>query len=217
MLVVLKISGHLYTLPHKIIELMNTILMLIRDRNIDFVIVPGGSIFADTVKELQIKIGINDDAAHWMAIKAMEVYGLFLKSFIPKAIDIDNIDNIYRVINSGFIPIVMPYKILREYDNLPHSWDITSDSISIYLAHLLNANIVALGKMVDGITDSSGKILEILNIDELPLYARDIVDNYTHILAKKFRIPIAIFCITKPWLLQKIIATEYGGYTFVKP
>ena len=40
-------------------------------------IIPGGGPFADLVRQIRV----NNDAAHWMAIAAMEQYGWFISSF----------------------------------------------------------------------------------------------------------------------------------------
>jgi len=40
-------------------------------------IIPGGGPFADLVRQ----VPVNNDAAHWMAIAAMEQYGWYISSF----------------------------------------------------------------------------------------------------------------------------------------
>lgn len=46
-------------------------------------VVPGGGAFADTVRDCDARFGLGDDAAHWMAILAMDQYGLLLGELIP--------------------------------------------------------------------------------------------------------------------------------------
>lgn len=216
MLMVLKVSGHLYRFPDKINELARILTALI-DSNVGVVVVPGGSVFADAVRNLQLSIGVDDEVAHWMAVKAMEVYGVFLKEFSPRAIEVYSIDDVHKALKDKLIPVVMPYRILREHDVLPHSWTVTSDSIAIYIAYLLKADIVALGKMVNGIMSRSGDIEKTIDIGSIPFHAKSIFDEYTPILIKKYGIPVAIFNITKPWILHKIAKTELDSYTLILP
>ncbi|MEM1526612.1 MAG: hypothetical protein QW775_07490 [Ignisphaera sp.] len=216
MLLVLKVSGHLYKYPFKIVELMS-VLEFLTSNGIGIAVVPGGSIFADSVRELQRVTGFNDDVAHWMAIKAMEVYGLLLKGFSKNFVEAYSLEDITEALNNKLIPIIMPYKLLRTYNELPHSWDITSDSISVYVAHLLNANLVALGKIVEGIVGFNGEIIKSTKIDVVLKFVEDELDPYTLKLAKEFKIPIAVFNILKPQLLNKITKLELDNYTLILP
>ncbi|MEM1645762.1 MAG: hypothetical protein QXL96_07860 [Ignisphaera sp.] len=216
MLLVLKVSGHLYKYPSKIMELMS-VLEFITSNGIGIAVVPGGSIFADSVRELQRVTGFNDDVAHWMAIKAMEVYGLLLKGFSKNFVEAYSLEDITEALNNKLIPIIMPYKLLKIYNELPHSWNITSDSISIYIAYLLKADIVALGKIVEGIAGRSGEIIKCARIDEISKFVKDELDPYTLKLAKEFNIPVAVFSILKPWLLNNIAKLELADYTLILP
>ena len=47
--------------------------------------------------------------------------------------------------------ILLPYCSLRRYDPLPHSWDVTSDTIAAWVAGKLGGDLLVL-KSVDGIT-----------------------------------------------------------------
>lgn len=56
-------------------------------------------------------------------------------------------------LNNGFIPILACSEILKDASidsELPHSWNITSDSISAYIANLLKAKLL-IATNVDGI------------------------------------------------------------------
>ena len=48
--------------------------------------------------------------------------------------------------SSGRIPVLVPYRWLREIDPLPHSWDVTSDSIAAWYAGVAGASQVVLIK-----------------------------------------------------------------------
>ncbi len=93
-------------------------------------IVPGGGIFADFVRIERI----DDEAAHWKAIEAMEKYGRFLSTYG------------YPVTHELKIPgeptILLPKSVLQKEDPLPHTWDITSDSIAAWVAGVLKCRLV---------------------------------------------------------------------------
>ena len=46
-------------------------------------LVPGGGPFADTVRDVDRQVGLSDDAAHWMAILAMDQYAHLIASRLP--------------------------------------------------------------------------------------------------------------------------------------
>jgi aspartokinase-like uncharacterized kinase len=101
-------------------------------------IVPGGGMFADYVR----KIAVDDTSAHWMAIAAMDQYGWFVGSHGMK------VTNMLRIPEQTVV--FLPYCSLREYDPLPHSWSVTSDSIAAWIADTLSLDLLLL-KSVDGI------------------------------------------------------------------
>ncbi|MGB9175689.1 MAG: uridylate kinase [Methanoregula sp.] len=113
-------------------------------------IVPGGGMFADAVRKLRV----DDDSAHWMAIASMDQYGLFIGS--------------QGIMTTAFLqtphqPVVfLPYCSLRQHDPLPHSWDVTSDSIAAWVADLLGLDLLLL-KSVDGILEN-GSLMEQVKI-----------------------------------------------------
>lgn len=109
------------------------------------VIVPGGGRGADAVRSLDP----DPDTAHWMAIAAMEQYGHHIASF-----GIPSVDRLIRVDRPS---VLLPYCLLRSKDPLPHSWDITSDTIAAWVAWRLNLPLIVL-KSVDGVI-SSGRVL----------------------------------------------------------
>ena len=94
--------------------------------------------FANAVREA----GLDDETSHWMAIEAMDTYGRYVASFsLP-------------VTETLAVPeqtsILLPSSCMREYDPLPHSWDVTSDTIAAWVAATLQGELLLL-KSVDGI------------------------------------------------------------------
>jgi 5-(aminomethyl)-3-furanmethanol phosphate kinase len=103
-------------------------------------IVPGGGPFADAVRTVDAEHQIGDDAAHWAAILAMDQYAHALAAKIPGA----------RLVtappSAPGLPILAPYHWLRAVDPLPHSWDVTSDSIAAWVSGAVGARRLLLVK-----------------------------------------------------------------------
>lgn len=98
------------------------------------VVVPGGGPFADAVREVDRRVSLSDGAAHWMAIRAMDQCAELLASRLERGVLVQTPAGIRDAIRSGRIPVLAPFQWLRSADALPHSWDVTSDSIAAWVA-----------------------------------------------------------------------------------
>jgi aspartokinase-like uncharacterized kinase len=110
------------------------------------VIVPGGGIFADQVREAQQKWKFDDKAAHQMALLAMEQYAHLLQSYAPALGLSDSIAGIEKAISLNQVPVWLPFKMINTCQGVSANWDLTSDSLAIWLAEQLNAEHVMLVK-----------------------------------------------------------------------
>ena len=115
-----------------------------------FLVAPGGGPFAEVVRERSRHLQINADTAHWMAILGMDQYAHALASHIRGAALVERERDIPVALAAGRIPVLAPYQWLRAADPLPHSWDVTSDSIAAWLAGTLGAARLILVKPVAG-------------------------------------------------------------------
>lgn len=113
-------------------------------------VVPGGGPFAEVVRERCRRLQIDDDTAHWMAILGMDQYAHALASRIRGAALVERERNIPGALAAGRIPVLAPYHWLRVADPLPHSWDVTSDSIAAWFAGALGATRLILLKPTAG-------------------------------------------------------------------
>ena len=109
-------------------------------------VVPGGGPFADVVRELFRRTGLSDDTAHWMAALGMDQYALALAERIDGAVVVEDEPAIARALKGGRVPVLAPYRWLRRADPLPHSWDVTSDSIAAWVAGAVHARRLVLIK-----------------------------------------------------------------------
>jgi aspartokinase-like uncharacterized kinase len=103
------------------------------------VVVPGGGPLADAVRELDRRIGLAPDSAHWMAMLAMDQYAHLLAERIAGARLVEERGAIAGVVAAGQIPVLAPSRWMRAADTLPHSWQATSDSIAAFVAGALDA------------------------------------------------------------------------------
>ena len=139
---VVKLGGSLANYPDELRRWLKELAEAGRGR---VVIVPGGSFFADWVRETQKKWGFDDAAAHAMGLRAMEQYGLMLcglqKSFVPARTEAE----IRKALQENQVPVWLPVQTLAAED-LPPSWDVTSDSLAAWLARRLAAERLVLVK-----------------------------------------------------------------------
>ncbi|HZD42600.1 MAG TPA: uridylate kinase [Methanomicrobiales archaeon] len=106
--------------------------------NRPLLLVPGGGPFAENVRQLSLP----DEESHWMAIAGMEQMGWYLAAHgLPVQDTLEIPDG---------PTVLLPYRLLRERDPLPHTWSVTSDTIAAWVASEVHLDLLLL-KSVDGI------------------------------------------------------------------
>jgi len=156
--IIVKVGGSLYNTP----ELHHWLLALEEfSAQQSIVLVPGGGPFADQVRTAQELHHFDDDTAHHMAILAMKQFGLLLSALAPSCQTINTHD-----IPSTPFSIWLPDDKLLSESSLLKSWDISSDSIALWLASKLKAKQLFLIKYTSSHATS---------INELA--SKSIVDN----------------------------------------
>lgn len=144
MRVVVKLGGSLMRHSPSIIDSLQQHLERNNGNDCSILIVPGGGLFADSIRTICEKFEIGDDAAHWMAILSMEQYA----HYIVDKTGVNSIESIESVPKG--VSVLLPYKILKESDKLPHSWNITSDTIGAWIARETDSRFVKVTD-VDGV------------------------------------------------------------------
>ncbi len=212
---VLKVSGELLWYRESLERLIDKVVEL--SEYVYFVLVPGGSVFADLVRELQSELEFSDYVAHWMAIKSMEVYGMYVASLHEALVPVSSLWEVSRVWDVGKVPVLLPYEVLKRHgERLPCSWSVTSDSIAVYIGYLLHVDSVLLSKVVDGVVDKRGNLLHVIRVSEFGRKI-DVVDEYVPKLVSELRVPTVVFNGLKPWILNHLIRGEKGSYTILLP
>jgi aspartokinase-like uncharacterized kinase len=147
-LTVVKVGGAICRAPAALRQALDAIGRLGCHRPV--LVVPGGGGFADQVRLAQRELGFSDDAAHWMAILAMDQVAHLLVDRLGGARLIDQPQQVALAHDAGQIPVLAPYAWMRAADALPRSWDVTSDSIAAFIADALGARDLILLKPVEG-------------------------------------------------------------------
>jgi len=163
---VLKLGGSLIEYGRAIIR---TLRDFAAEKNLTLIIIPGGGPFAMTVRALAGKL--SDEAAHWMAVLAMHQYGFFLANG-----EFSLIESLDDIVDRD-VSILLPYKILKADDSLPHTWDVTSDTIAAFIAYKLGERCFIKLTDVDGILDAEGRVIEKVDIEELAKRSDDSTDS----------------------------------------
>jgi len=110
------------------------------------VLVPGGGPFADAVRAVDQALGLPPDASHWMAVLAMDQYAHLLAARLHGGCLVDDPSGIAAALDAGRVPVLAPSRWLRAADPLPHSWEVTSDSLAAWIAGRLGAARLVLVK-----------------------------------------------------------------------
>ncbi len=122
------------------------------------IIIPGGGSYANFIRSIDKNLVLGDDLAHWMAIFSMDYNGKDLNRKFP---DFECIDDFKKIQSAKRIfCIFLPFNYLRKNDELPHSWDVTSDSIAIYIANKLNLNECYFIKDIEGIYNKNNEVIK---------------------------------------------------------
>ena len=141
---VVKIGGGLSATPGALNLVCASVAEVAKGQRL--LIVPGGGPFADGIREFQARIGVSDEAAHWMALLAMDQYAYVLAERIGGCVLLEEPGLIPAALRAGRPVVLAPSRWMRHADVLPHSWDVTSDSIAAFVAGALDARALILIK-----------------------------------------------------------------------
>jgi len=140
---VIKLGGSLMGDADILTACLNTIEQNNKDK---VVIVPGGGVFADQVRNAQKQWLINDEIAHEMAILAMQQMALLFKGIKPGFLLANHLLNID---NRAAVFIWSPDITELNDSSIEANWNVTSDSLAAWLAVQLNADELILVKSAE--------------------------------------------------------------------
>ena len=138
---VVKLGGSL----HDAVELGGWLATLAEAPGPARVVVPGGGPFADAVRAAQERLGFDGLAAHRMAILAMQQYGLLLQAREPRLALLET-EAEMRALPPGAGGVWLPWRLAGLEPGIEASWDVTSDSLALWLARRLGSPRLLLVK-----------------------------------------------------------------------
>ncbi|HYN54160.1 MAG TPA: uridylate kinase [Methylotenera sp.] len=165
---VVKIGGSLLGTP----ELARWLEIFAKFSDGQVVIVPGGSLFADAVREAQNLTNASDAVAHKLAVIAMDQFGLLLAGLNPA---LATASSELEIAERGWQHrgiVWLPSKMVLADDTIPQNWQVTSDSLSAWLANKLGAQQLILIK-----ARSLDKYSKTLPVPVEELIEHDLVDS----------------------------------------
>jgi 5-(aminomethyl)-3-furanmethanol phosphate kinase len=133
-MIVVKVGGSLFDHP-KLGSGLRAFLKSLTPSRV--LLVPGGGSVAEAVRDLDRIYALGEYASHWLALRAMDVMGGVLHALVNDP-SITVLDSFAFARDDGLRP-----------GSLPHSWDVTSDSIAARAAMVFGAARLLLLKSVD--------------------------------------------------------------------
>ena len=110
------------------------------------VIVPGGGLFADQVRQAQSRWCFSERAAHDMAILAMHQMGTMFAALAPGLTIAQGVMGVRKAIERGRTAVWLPDPSELGQEGVPASWDVTSDSLAAWLSGKLAVRDLILVK-----------------------------------------------------------------------
>jgi 5-(aminomethyl)-3-furanmethanol phosphate kinase len=108
-------------------------------------VVPGGGPFADAVRAVDAQVGLSDDIAHSLALRAMDQLGVLLAPLLPAA------EQLTGLVAPRALAVLLAAPAFGDRPEVPESWAVTSDSLAVLAAAAIGAEEAVLLKPVDGV------------------------------------------------------------------
>ncbi len=155
------------------------------------VVICGGGDFADMVRHHDERKGFSASATHEAAILCMDITGRLLSDLVDSSRTVRTLQECRNAIDDGFTPVLLPSQLLRYTDPAEHSWRVTSDSLSLAVAHMLGAKLL-IATDVDGIYTerppaSDAKLINDISAKDLLSFGETSVDEALPELLIKFK------------------------------
>jgi aspartokinase-like uncharacterized kinase len=146
-LVVFKVGGSLLDWPELPARLAEVLAAYRQDR---VALVVGGGTAADVVRSFDRIHGLGELRAHDLAMRSLDLTAHLLATLVDGLVVVERSGELRSAWDGGRVPVLLPRTILAEVETrasrpLPHSWELTSDSIAAVIAvHLGAAELVLL-------------------------------------------------------------------------
>ncbi len=217
----LKIGGSLAEDPTTLRALSLELSEIAKTHKI--AVVPGGARFADVVREYDETFHLPKTVSHNMAILAMDQYGLFLSSITPDSRTSYTLKEAREISETGIVSILLPSRLMFSEDPLPHSWEVTSDSITAYIAAEMGVKKLILVTDVDGIytndpkEDQDAELVEELSASDLSEWgAKTSVDRFLPRILSRTRLDCYVVNGRYPERIRAILEDERTRCTHIR-
>lgn len=192
MLTVIKLGGSGYYSP-QLSDYLQTLAGFAETRPV--VLVVGGGPFADMVRKAQQDHGFSDKTAHQMAINAMRQLALLLLDLLPAAQAFYQID---QPLPATGLAVWLPGDQAMMAADIPQNWQVTADSLALWLAQQLHADELIL---IKSCAIDTGQITT--------LAERGIVDGHFARQYQRQPLPSSIVqpADTGDWLARRMVLT----------
>lgn len=151
---IVKLGGSLLDLPD-----LAARLSAVREARLDgnALLVVGGGASADVVRLINKHATLDESAAHWLCIRAMQLNAMLVQAVLPRSRMVKDRDNCDAAWGDGELAVMDPLPWLRRDEaagrGVPHRWTFTSDSIAAHVATQLGAVKLTLLKSTLPTTD----------------------------------------------------------------
>lgn len=185
-------------------------------------IVPGGGEFADSVRDACTRYALNDTTAHHMALLAMDQYGYMLSQLIVGSSLVADIRSVSEAIETGRAAILIPSAMIMQTDALPHSWQVTSDTIAAWIAQTVDCPRLILLKDVDGLLAMDGNrnlppvLISNMTVEELAGHVGG-VDEYLARFLTSTQLETWVINGMHPGRLSELLNTNHAIGTRIEP
>jgi 5-(aminomethyl)-3-furanmethanol phosphate kinase len=134
-MIVVKVGGSLFDHP----KLGPGLRAFVESLEADVLLVPGGGPVADAVRELDRTHALGEVAAHWLALRSLDVTAHLLRTL--------------TLALGSRLTVLDCFEFAKEDEKrqgkLPHTWSVTTDSIAARAAVVFRAERLVLLKSVD--------------------------------------------------------------------
>ncbi|MCD7782069.1 MAG: delta 1-pyrroline-5-carboxylate synthetase [Methanosphaera sp.] len=213
---VIKIGGSLYP------DYVDDIIDVLDEIPEKVVLVNGGGMLANQVRELDNKVHYSMDTNHWMAIMCMDIIATLIADRHDNIVLVDKFEDISCVHRDNKIPLMLTYDLLREYDPLIHSWEVTSDSIACWICSMLNAKLLILtnvnGIYNGDICNPNKKLIKNISASELLIFEETSVDKCLPKLLIKYNLDCFVLNGKYPERLLALTSSDSNNnslYTYI--
>ncbi|MEJ2249529.1 MAG: hypothetical protein P8Y70_11450 [Candidatus Lokiarchaeota archaeon] len=195
--IVVKISGSILENEKNLDIVLDQLKEVLNNLNTlkCILIIPGGGSYANFIRKIDHRISLEKDLSHWEAIYAMEYNATQILKKFPNLFSINKPEQLLDILggnkNKKFLSIFLPFEYLYEKDELPHEWNVTSDSVTAYIAYKLGISQCFLIKNVDGIISKNGEIIREIASNDL----KTLIENSN---LKKIRSPNSEYKESQP-------------------